>query len=714
MSTPEFSRTHTRQKRVELLTNVPLPSEWACPVAADLPEDRRKMYLNSRLAVNMWVEGAPAKSIEMSTSMKLDAVRRLVQRCISTNPATRAVVGFYACLPGYRQSMRRERIREFNAELSQEGKGLTGSLQHLFKAYPGIEIRLLKFVDKRAEGGDAPVPIVDIAAVYEKFITLCKDYGLRDRHEWPFNVSRKGYMAVHRWFERQRHVRSASNVNNVQGEEAGKLAKLDFLTSSNPKPKQAHLGYERVELDEHKEDADWKIAVPVNENDFAFVGTDRLYALLMRCCGSEAVLSSCVSYKRRYAPAEISLLVYMALRPPARKNLIFQNQHFQYDPGACYPGELPEFKENLWQSLALDADASHFSDAVLSALEHDIGCHVLGERIGQATARYGLEGFFKYVATICKGLPSATGNKPDSSYRRNPETGANSWNMVAPIAEHMLDVKCRNYNVTAKASCGGISPLQKLQEMLAQGKFYRSPLGELRKTNLFRFLPRYRANLTRKRGAKSLGPFGVYLYGGRYVGREMAQDAELSYAGNIAVTVYVQEDARFAFVVPDAFPERCYPVALTGAYSDIPHTLAWRQVTYNYRKNRHIEGKVSTAALMMGMLKALGDVAKTDRPTATLLSGVTAFIDRFGRGDASYVGMEKDEREKLTEFAHKVAEQAEAEGLDEEPPAAASSEQPGRIWVPETVRLVLPATNVLLPNAGPPAAGQSDDPFGIL
>ena len=241
--------------------------------------------------------------------------------------------------------------------------------------------------------------------------------------------------------------------------------------------------------------------------------------------------------------------------------------------------------------------------------------------------------------------------------------------------------------------------------MLAQGRVYRSPLGELRKTNLYKFLPRHPANLTRKRGAQSLGPFGVNLFGGRYVGRELAQDTELSYAGNAAVTVYVQEDARFAFVVPHAFPDRCYPVTLTGAYSDIPHTLAWRQVTYNFRKNKHIAGKVSTASLMMGMLKALGDAAKTDKPIATLLSGATAFMDTYGRGDTTYVGMEKDEREKLAEYAHKVAEQSEAEGLDEETSGTAAPEQPTRIWLPETAKLVLPPSTVLPPNSSRLAEG---------
>lgn len=365
-----------------------------------------------------------------------------------------------------------------------------------------------------------------------------------------------------------------------------------------------------------------------------------------------------------FTQADVLNVAHRALVPPPRRHLFMQNEHFRYADGARYPGEVDELKCNLWQVLAMDAHSSHFAAPVLKAMEDAIGCHIASERIGEATARGALEKFFHILALFEASLSSGTGNRPGSPARRNPEESARKWLVVAPIAEQVLDVICRNYNVTPSEACGGISPLQRLAEMLVAGKVYRCPLGELRQSNLFLLLPRYEATATRKRSKNALGPLGVNLFGGRYVGPALAKDIELAEALDKRVWAYVQDDARYAVIVPWAFPGRHYKVVLVGKYSDEPHTLVQRRLAYAWAKNNHIKGHADVPCLTTGITRALGEAAQKDNAVASVLSGVVDFQERYGRGDATYVDMSEEDIDQLAQYAHSVAD-TEAE-LDEE------------------------------------------------
>jgi hypothetical protein len=689
----------TRSKRSELLAKAPPISEWPGPLVADVAQADTRSYQLAKRAVHLWVEGQTEVEIRNETGLSLRAARRFTVLCASINAHTRNVVGFWACVPGYRQPRDKgERTRTFKERLISQGKGLYGALDDLFIRYPEIHKKLEEFIAKRTESSAAPVSILTSGNIHQRFIALCKERGLRTRNEWPFSTKRQGYEAVRRWYKRLRHQNPARTIRNEMGDDAAKLDKIDRLGASSPLTTKTYLAFERTELDEHLEDAHWSIVTPIDGNQFVHVASNRLHALVLRDCGSRVALSSGISFKDRYGVPEVLKLVYDALFPPPRKNLMIQNEHFAYDEDACFPGERADFAKLTWQVLAMDADRAHFSNQMLETLGHDVACHVYGERIGEATARYGIEGFFKLLATMHLDLPSATGNNAQSAARRDSEGAAKRWSIVAPLAEQALDVKCRNYNVTPSAQCGGISPLHRLSEMSARGQIFRSPVGELRQANLYRFLPRYPADLSRKRGPLSMGPLGVNLYGGRYVGPELAKDSELSFCGVPRVTVYVQDDARYAVIVPKAFPDRCYPVVLTGPYSDIPHTLEWRRFTYNWRKNNHIKGAVTTASLMTGILRGLGEAAKTNHAAATFLSGAVAFMDRFGRGDSHYVDLPLSKREQLGEFAIKMAELEGEEGPDQEDVIGTSA---------QTLRPVVSSV-------APSPSGAAYDPFGLL
>jgi hypothetical protein len=101
---------------------------------------------------------------------------------------------------------------------------------------------------------------------------------------------------------------------------------------------------------------------------------------------------------------------------------------------------------------------------------------------------------------------------------------------------------------------------------------------------------------------------------------------------------------------------------------------------------------------MTGILRGLGEAAKTNHAAATLLSGAVAFMDRFGRGDSHYVDLPLSKLEQLGEFAIKMAELEGEEGPDQEDVIGTSA---------QTLRPVVSSV-------APSPSGAAYDPFGLL
>ena len=393
------------------------------------------------------------------------------------------------------------------------------------------------------------------------------------------------------------------------------------------------------------------VAMPIGQGRFVSVKATRLWALILREVESKAVLASGISFGQRYTTADVLALVYRALCPPKRKTLTFSNPHYQYRSDAAFPGELPDFIGNGWQTLALDSDSTHLSAQSLEAARDVVKCNIVSERIGTASARGCIEGFFPFLSKLMESSPAATGNRPDSHVRRDPEAAAIRWNIVGTLADEILDLYCRNFNATPSAAAGGVSPLARLAELRTASEFFQFQINDLSAAATWKLLAMEPATATRRRGKSGFGPLGVNLFGGRYVGPALARDQELAFATNKEVSVYVQEDARFAFVVPVAFPDRVYPVILKGRYADMPHTLTWRRLASNAAKNAAIAGKADSPQIMFGLLQGLGEAAKTDGEAASVLAGAVSFMNRFGNGDVGYVEMTVEQRAALVAYA---------------------------------------------------------------
>lgn len=659
-------RRHSSDIRVHVLPLASWPGPTAAYFAAPSSDEKgvqaaaasHQRYRVNKFALELYHDGGSAQEVNTELKKRFGVtvspgtIWRMYGRAVQTDPGTGNICGFWACVPHWRP-----------ARTGPVPTNPSHHLSSLFAECPKLEAELCAFVHRRTTGpGMRPVSTIRPNMVHAVFLDRCKQLTKRQQEGgWPFNEERLGYEAVRRWHrEKKFNHPSTAALNELPADLAKQIAS-DYRSTRTVSVPSAHVSvaYSETQLDEHYLDQMWTVMVPGSEpGEVLAVHTKRLWALCMVECASTAVLSSGVAFGKSYSSADVLRLLHSALVPPRRpERLRLQDPEWRYRDDAAYPAELPEFARNAWMTLAWDRHSTHRA-AVADAMEV-FRCEVVSGQPAIPQARDCIERYFSTLARRAEWFESATGNSPQSPARRSPEAGALASLVYAPMAGEYLDIVCRNYNATPQAALDGNTPLGRLALLAKQGKYFRCPAGEFGARNLFRLLPRYTARLSRRHSA-SHGVPCVYFGYVCYVGPELARAQHLMFASTTEVDIYVQEDARFAFVVPRAFPEQVYRVVCIGHWRRTPHTYTDRRLS-SWAARQKVFADASGAPLTgVGLARGLAQAASRNEGLAMLVSGMTAFMDRFGAGAVSYIDMSPEQIDALTTYADKATMESEA------------------------------------------------------
>ncbi|KQY82320.1 hypothetical protein [Pelomonas sp. Root1444] len=500
---------------------------------------------------------------------------------------------------------------------------------------------------------------LNVGVIVECFYALCQDAGLADAGEWPFSAGckKKGYEAIRRWYHQKKFDNPSQAAVNELGDEVGDILGKDYrrigIRSLNIPMKMA---YERVEIDEHYRDAMFSAVWPRANGEYITLPASRVWALAAIECACHAVLGTHVAMGDRYDRNDVSRLILNTLSPPPRPTkLMFDDPQYQLADTARYPGEIPGFERNSYQTLAWDGHRTHLSARMVADAMAVMHCEVAAERVGDSTARPNIEGWFNTITRFDHMLPSSTGSRPDSPERRDPEGIAQSLRIYMPLAYESLDVIGRTHNITPLHCLDGSTPLERLQELAKQGRVFHSPIGELSASQLHLLLPRMEAKLTEYRAVGDRhGVLGVYADYARYTSRELNECKELRFATDKGCTLFFNEDARSAWLVTKALPGRRFLVTIAGRWSEMPHNYLYRRYISRLGAVRKAEWMASSAKVAIGAMRGLAAAATDDAAAARMMAGINAFAERFQRGQVTAVDVSQTEVEDALAYSLSV------------------------------------------------------------
>lgn len=618
----------TRRTREQIIGAAIPIDQWPEPIIEGHTPDSLEKYWRNRRALGLYATGHTEADIFKATKLRLKRVSAMFISAGSINARWEEANGFYVCVPGWIKPRSNQRHKPLPCTGGVVTIGLAGALGRLFQIYPDLLKVMLNLVYNRRHPDDYPANVITTSLVHEVFMEQCRKIGLTS-NEYPLNTKHRGKSAIREWLKQELAKNPLAHADGLYGAEAKRdTSRAHTAANSNTKyPKE--LAYGRGELDGHVHDSLWKAFVVLQGHTFEFESD--LRPMLVRLIDRETTvtLAHTLTFKGQYSRAHLLKTILNSLRPWEPMDLSdFAGSDFGYRPGAGFPSMLEDFAWRLLKEIAWDRHTAQVAAASSMTIRLALGVHSIAmEGPGEGAARGSIERGFGQLSHESRQLLNATGRNPSDVARRAPERSADKYFMHQNLAQVFFDVWLANLNAKP-GRVGGLTPLERLQGCLNEGRFYDNPLSESDRARiLWQLLPQFKRKLNRAK--MKTGPFYIELFGGaRYSSPEIARNVNLLRYEGVDVTLYVEDDARFAHLV---IPEPNNPsgrymgrLRVHGNFWNYPHPLEERILMDRIgRKNvADYEAKYKSTPLALNACLAFGQ--KASKRAANEAAGLAA------------------------------------------------------------------------------------------
>lgn len=545
------------------------PTSWVQVDADALTPKQRKIFMQRRRGIEMYLAGASAAVIRQETGMPLQNLYRLiVDRCLLTH-ADGDLYGWRGALPFFRVT---EYKRKSKPRVGEDGAGSAGSLQWLFSSPEGRELeqRFCKQILAKPKGLEGQFRSKQ--SLFRWFIGELRHLGYERRREWPFTVDKLGYVTISAFVDRVFSENPVRQRLLLGGEDARRKSLAGDGT------KRPHLDpYGRVECDAHKLDGRMVVAVPSPHGGYEMRKIHRLWVIVLLDVASRAVLGYYMSLRRECAAEDVLRAVKHALSRWNPRDLYF-SEHAYVD-GAGFPSSAaPHLVGVCWDEFSVDGALANVCKRVENTLDEVVNCRILKPQdAGSYTSRRSkddrpfIESFFSQLAA--RGfhrLATTTGSKPADKRGSNPAANAEKLAFQLEYAEELLDTLIANYNATPHSGLGYRSPLAQLQYLVPSTRPVRHA-----DPDAVRRMVGVRRLCTVLGGAKSGRRPYFNFANARYSAEWLALRTDLL-GKNLWLQIENEDDARFA-TVSDTKGIFLGVVRAAPPWHRTPHSLFIRQ-----------------------------------------------------------------------------------------------------------------------------------------
>lgn len=435
--------------------------EWPRVDSVCVPIAQWRVFLNRRLAVELYVAGACQSEIKIRTNLGAGELHRLVDRFLSVNDQGQ-IFGEYALLPGFRVK-RYTRVKPMGPKRTEQRGGMSGMLNILLTDHPEIEAFILSVIEDNAQTFSA-------VQSYTRYLVF-KFYEALERtprtlEEWPYSTKHKGRRTIEKY------------VNNLVA-----LHMARFVYAHGDSMAVAHMrtgkGIQRlirakrpgdiVELDGHFIDSIFVIQAELMPGYFQEVTVSRIWLLSLIDAFSKAVLAYKLVFRSEVSAADVREVIAQAVVGEWAPKVL-THTHTHYLAGAGLPStSVPGWKGMTFCCLYVDGHLSNIAEKIVTDARQDFGfMHCLGPA-GHFESRPNIERLFREVARQVQLLPSTTGGAPNRGRARDAEGKALRYHINLAAFEEAMDVALANYCTMPTEGNGYLSPTAVLTQCLQGG-----------------------------------------------------------------------------------------------------------------------------------------------------------------------------------------------------------------------------------------------------
>lgn len=428
-------------------------STWPTVDLLSLPAAKQEVYSKRRKAMLLYGSGASLADIRKQTGVNPQNLYLLLNRCLTGHPDGR-IYGFRALIPGTR-IVEYRRKKPIDLTLGDHQGGGVGAFSKLLEDYPVlIDLIHRKLFPKKGRVLIAERRI-SIRKLHGHFLDKCRELGLADRHEYPFNTDTLAYSSLCRFvekLEKEHPEKAALHRQNVGADRK--------LRSGDGADRPVLDLLERVECDAHRLDAVFCVLVPTSYGNFTPRILKRLWVIVLIDVRSRVVLGYHLSMRKECNEEDLLMAIKNALVRWQPRSLTIPGLRYQDKAG--FPSSFnPEYTGCCWDELSVDGAKINNSTRVKLILEEIVGSKVFYNKRRSPDDRPFVERFFRTLeAGSFHQMPNSVGGGPDERQGKNPELAAVKYFIQLEHLYDLLDVVISGYNATPHTSLGGRSPLE--------------------------------------------------------------------------------------------------------------------------------------------------------------------------------------------------------------------------------------------------------------
>ena len=531
---------HPVGRQIKGLTGTPHEDlgAWPTPDEGALSGDSRRKYLCRKRGVAMYLAGEPEDAIRGACDLGLKHIYRLItERCLEIH-SDGLIYGWRGLVPN---AHIRPYKRKSPVKIDSFGYGAAGAMETVLDLHPDLRKAFEKRILTGPKADDLGASKRPRQAHWKWFLNELRKLGYEVRGEWPFNTENNGYNTVCRYIDQ---VLAANPKKAVRAIGGPSLEKKILAGDGVDRP--VWEVFQRVEMDAHKIDGRFCVALPQPTGGYIEKIVHRLWVIVIIEVTSKAVLAYFLSLRREVSKEDVLRTIKRALSRWHPRKLSFSE--VAYRDNAGFPSNISEeFLGVCWGETSVDGALAETCHHVRNMLKDVVGAELIDPSHGFSSRRSMddrpfIEAFFKKLASGgFQRMTNTTGGKPEGKYGRDPAKIAVSSRFQFEYAEELLDALVANYNATPHTSLGNRSPLEYLKFVSSRGdiQFRHADPTSVQKILSYRKKCMVRGGL-----AEGRRPY-VNFVRGRYSNEILGQRYDLV-GSYIWVVNHLEDDARVA------------------------------------------------------------------------------------------------------------------------------------------------------------------------
>lgn len=425
-------------------------NNWPMHVdTANMSSQNRAKFLRNVEIIKSYQQGMSVRITAKNHNVSPSMVYYLLNRALGTRDSEYPAL-YKGLIPNLIQQ---EKTRQSPTPTLANRRGTVYAFKALLKEYPEINVEMQAKI-KASYRGAATSENLNPKILHDFFLSLLKQMGVPKDH-YPYTTKSLAYQSVRRYFhDYQSELRSPKSSHW-----------RDSISQ------RSDMAFEKIQIDEQYLDCETSIEFEIFGNR-VLVRIKRFWLVMATDCSTGCILGFHVSINRRCSQWDIINVLKQIHYP--KPQLVLQTPYLSYPQGP----NLYELKTWLPRvqigQISLDNDMSHFGNNCIQYAHDQQACLHYGHP-ATPNVRDQIERLFNMINAVSHRSRSTTGSNSHDPIKESKRLKKKPPTLNVITLQEMLSIQIANYNLTPQARLGGVSPVEKLKELIQHYYCMRPP-----------------------------------------------------------------------------------------------------------------------------------------------------------------------------------------------------------------------------------------------